>query len=163
MNIANVITTSRIVLIPFLLYAALVHHKTAFLILFALGGLTDLLDGFIARKYNLQTAWGSALDTSADMLFYPSGILAAMFVPELLSHWKIIAGVIMLIGIAMITCFFREKMSTPHAWIAKTASASAFMFIIITLIFGYSPLLFWIVMTLTTLSAIDKFWRCVTT
>src|SRR3989344_8022929 len=132
MNIANAVTSLRILLVPFLAYAAATRNETLFVGAFVLGGLTDVLDGFIARRFNLHSPWGSALGTIADMLFYPAGLLAALFVPEFTANWKVILGVIMLLGIAMITCALRGKLSMPHGWPAKVASTSMFIFIVYT-------------------------------
>lgn len=161
MNPANTITALRILIVPLLAYTAILRNSTIFLILFIIGGLTDALDGYVARKYKHQTKTGSALDTIADMLFYPSGLLAALFVPELAENWEIIIGVIALLGIAMTTCALRGKMSTEHGGIAKAASGSMYLFIIITLIFGYSAIFFGIVAILAGIAAVDKFARCI--
>ena len=160
MNPANAITWVRILIVPILAYTAIVHQTKIFLILFIIGGLTDALDGFIARKYGYQTPQGSALDSIADMLFYPSGLLSALFVPELAEQWKIIIGGIVLLGISMTTCALKGKMSIEHGWTAKAASGSAFLFIVITLTAGYSPVFFFIVAGLAAIAAVDKFIRC---
>lgn len=160
MNPANAITLLRILIVPALAYTAIIRESTFFLFLFVIGGLTDVLDGYVARKYGYQTETGSALDTIADMLFYPSGLLAALFVPELAKNWEVIVGVIVLLGIAMTTCAIRGKMYLSHELTAKAASASMFLFIVITIAIGYSVIFFGIVALLASVAAIEKFVRC---
>lgn len=68
MTLANILTTSRIIMTPVLGY--LVVHQSYPLAcgLFLVAGITDALDGFIARKFNQKTALGSVLDPLADKL-----------------------------------------------------------------------------------------------
>ncbi len=68
MNIPNIITVIRFVLIPFFGYFLFIQHYYIAVTLFLLGGLTDVLDGYIARKYNLITPWGKVADPIADKL-----------------------------------------------------------------------------------------------
>lgn len=65
-NIPNFLTVSRLVAAPVTAYLLLHdHHKWA-LALFAYAGVTDLVDGWIARRWKLQTVAGSVLDPGAD-------------------------------------------------------------------------------------------------
>ena len=71
LNIANQLTLVRIAFIPLLVlvYYSSVEWKTFICAaLFGLAGLTDLLDGHIARKYQLATPFGAFLDPVADKL-----------------------------------------------------------------------------------------------
>ena len=72
MNLPNKLTLSRIIMIPFIMLFYLVpmfpHCKVVALALFLLASFTDMLDGKIARKYNLITNFGKFLDPIADKL-----------------------------------------------------------------------------------------------
>ena len=157
MNIANAVTSLRILLVPFLAYAAATRNETLFVGAFVLGGLTDVLDGFIARRFNLHSPWGSALDTIADMLFYPAGLLAAVFVPALARYWHIIIFVILAIGVAMAFAAIKGKFSTIHRWPSKMAAAGMFFFIIYTVAVEFSLVFFFVVAVLGIASALDRF------
>ncbi|WP_185236080.1 CDP-diacylglycerol--glycerol-3-phosphate 3-phosphatidyltransferase [Teredinibacter franksiae] len=70
-NIANQLTLIRIVFIPLLVVIYYTPFEWRFLAsaaLFGLAGITDALDGYIARKYNLTTPFGAFLDPVADKL-----------------------------------------------------------------------------------------------
>lgn len=67
-NIANVITASRILLSVILLL--LLRNHTLFLILYLICGLTDCLDGFIARKTGTCSNLGARLDSIADFFLF---------------------------------------------------------------------------------------------
>lgn len=65
-NVPNILTATRLVAAPIVGYLVLhEQHKWA-LGLFAYAGITDLVDGWIARKYKLQTVVGSVIDPMAD-------------------------------------------------------------------------------------------------
>jgi len=70
-NLANQLTLCRIVLIPLIVVIFYLPYDWRFpvcAILFSLAGITDWLDGYIARKYNLSTPFGAFLDPVADKL-----------------------------------------------------------------------------------------------
>lgn len=72
MNLPNKLTLSRIIMIPFIMLFYLVpmfpYCKVVALALFLLASFTDMLDGKIARKYNIITNFGKFLDPIADKL-----------------------------------------------------------------------------------------------
>ncbi|WP_313561947.1 CDP-alcohol phosphatidyltransferase family protein, partial [Ruminiclostridium cellobioparum] len=67
-NIPNLLTLIRLLIVPVLGYFLYFEHYIPAMILFAFGGFTDVLDGYIARKYNLITKWGKVFDPLADKL-----------------------------------------------------------------------------------------------
>lgn len=104
MNLPNKITVSRILLIPVFLILMLVPFKwgevhflgavipTAHLlgaILFIIASITDWIDGYIARKYNLITNLGKFLDPLADKLLV-SAALIVLVEMQLAPSWIVI-------------------------------------------------------------------------
>ncbi|KAK3296035.1 CDP-alcohol phosphatidyltransferase-domain-containing protein [Chaetomium fimeti] len=65
-TIPNILTASRLVAAPFIGYCILHDYHTAALALFAYAGITDALDGWIARRWNLGTVVGTVIDPMAD-------------------------------------------------------------------------------------------------
>jgi cardiolipin synthase len=65
---ANIVTVSRMILIPVFVSFIFYHQVTAALIIWVIAGLTDLLDGLLARKLNQTTSLGVILDPIADKL-----------------------------------------------------------------------------------------------
>ena len=80
MNLPNKLTVLRVILVPFFV-AFLLLSKTSeslkwiALVLFIAASLTDLLDGKIARKYNLVTTFGKFMDPLADKVLTISGMI----------------------------------------------------------------------------------------
>ena len=79
MNLPNKLTIFRVILIPFFIIALLVPGIPAgnwiALAIFIAASLTDLLDGKIARKYNLVTNFGKFMDPLADKLLVCSALI----------------------------------------------------------------------------------------
>lgn len=64
----NLLTISRIIFSIFLIFNATKLSNITFLIIVAILFLTDQLDGFLARKYKVQTLFGAVMDTVADKI-----------------------------------------------------------------------------------------------
>lgn len=80
MNLPNKLTLSRVVMVPFFVAFLLLTPKYASfkwiaLAIFVIASLTDLLDGKIARKYNLITNFGKFMDPLADKLLVCSALI----------------------------------------------------------------------------------------
>ena len=93
MNIPNILTTIRIMLVPLFLIFLLVDSLQSFtiaLIVFALASFTDFLDGYIARKYNLITKLGKLIDPLADKILTASAFIALTYL-YMINPWIVIA------------------------------------------------------------------------
>lgn len=74
-NIPNMLTVLRIVLLPFIAWAYLNDKMSIAILLLLISGISDVLDGFIARRFNMTTALGKVLDPISDKL--TQGIILA--------------------------------------------------------------------------------------
>ena len=89
MNLPNKLTVLRVIMIPFFVFFLLWQggeNRTFRLIalaLFIIASLTDLLDGKIARKYNLVTNFGKFMDPLADKLLVCSALICLIELGEL--------------------------------------------------------------------------------
>lgn len=86
MNIPNMLTVLRLFLVPVFILVFLFEgdQKTAAAIVFIIASTTDVLDGYIARKYNMSTKTGQLLDPLADKLMQIAvvvSLLCAKMVP----------------------------------------------------------------------------------
>jgi len=90
MTIPNMLTLLRIALIPFLLYAAYQKVFAVAFVLFVSAGVTDILDGYLARRLNQHSRLGAVLDPGADKVLMVSGYLFFTFssrVPNRIPEW----------------------------------------------------------------------------
>ena len=97
-TIPNILTTFRIVLIPFIMFAYMgAHDRVWTVILLVLSLATDIADGYIARHYNQISVLGKALDPFADKL------TQAAFMLCLLSEFPHMIWALILIAVKEIT------------------------------------------------------------
>ena len=89
MNFANIITVVRLLFTPVIIWLIFSSYYYLGLIFFVLSGLSDALDGFIAKQFNQRTILGSYLDPVADKTLIVSSILALGYMGAIPS-WLII-------------------------------------------------------------------------
>ena len=94
MNLPNKLTMLRVILIPFFVVFMLMElfgsaDRWIALGIFVVASLTDLLDGKIARKYNLVTNFGKLMDPLADKLLV-SAALICLSAQDRLAAWVVI-------------------------------------------------------------------------
>ncbi len=144
MNLPNILTFIRIILIPVLVvvfYLPWHHSHIACSVIFTLAAITDWLDGYFARKYNLTSPFGEFLDPVADKLIV--AVALVLIVSEhVLPYIAIPAAVI--VGREIVISALREWM----AEIGKRASIAvsmvgkfktALQMIAVILLLAYKP------------------------
>ena len=61
-NLPNFITLGRVISVPFIFWLLLTGQAKAAFLLFVAAGISDAVDGFLAKRYQMQTALGAYLD-----------------------------------------------------------------------------------------------------
>ncbi len=95
MNLPNKLTMLRVILIPFFVFFMLSdqipYHNYIAVAIFIVASLTDMLDGKIARKYNLVSNFGKFMDPLADKLLVCSALICFVAVPSIdMPAWIVI-------------------------------------------------------------------------
>ena len=167
MNLPNKLTTLRVIMIPFFVFFLLWQNgenhtfRMIALALFIIASLTDLLDGKIARKYNLVTNFGKFMDPLADKLLVCSALICLIEL-NALPAWM----VIIIISREFIISGFRLVASDNGIVIAasywgkfKTVSQMALIIVLIMDLGGVwnvvGTVLTWVALLLTIVSLID--------
>lgn len=128
-NTADTITAVRMAASCFLLFLPL--GSVRFLAAYTLAGLTDALDGWLARKTGTASPFGARLDSIADLLLY--GILMLRLFPVL---WKIFPGTIwyavaaiVLVRLAAYAVAFHKyhQIAALHTWLNKLTGVAVFL------------------------------------
>ncbi len=127
-NIPNIITIIRIILSINLLF--MTPLSSSFFIVYIICGLSDVMDGYIARKTNKCTVSGAVLDSVADIVFFT--IVLIIFIP-LLSWTKsilIFIGVIVWIRITAVIIGFLKHHTLVflHTYLNKLSGFLLFLF-----------------------------------
>lgn len=166
MNLPNKLTILRVIMIPFfvaaLLYDGGANQNMRYVAaaLFIIASLTDMLDGKIARKYNLVTNFGKFMDPLADKLLVCSALICLVELKEL-PAWM----VIVIISREFIISGFRLVASDNGVVIAASYwgkfKTTFQMIAVVLLILGIPALsmvttaVVWIALVLTVISLVD--------
>jgi len=136
-NLANLITTCRIVLAPILLILAWRGMERPFVVCFSASLISDVLDGKIARCFNLTSEFGAHLDSWADILTYTSVPVATWLMrPDLITNEKATFVVLVLcfmlpiiIGVLKFGCLttYHTRLARISACLLGVAAIVAFM------------------------------------
>ncbi len=110
-NIPNTLTWMRIVLIPILIlvyYIPFSHHHVIGAVIFAVAGITDWFDGYLARKLDQSTSFGAFLDPVADKLMVS---IALVMLVEQHDHIVFTLAAMVIIGREIVISALREWMA----------------------------------------------------
>lgn len=88
-HIPNILTVARFFLIPFIIYFIAVDRYVLAFIFLTISGLTDILDGIIARKFNFITNFGKLIDPLADKATQISVLITLTF-KDIIPFWMIV-------------------------------------------------------------------------
>jgi len=108
-NIPNIITVLRILLVPVFVILLMKEMLLPALLVFTIAGISDGLDGFIARYFNQRTELGACLDPIADKLLIVSAFVSLAIlriIPGWLTVIVISRDILILLGIAI--CSFAD-------------------------------------------------------
>lgn len=166
MNLPNKLTILRVIMIPFFVLALLYDGgenqtlRYAAAAIFIIASLTDMLDGKIARKYNLVTNFGKFMDPLADKLLVCSALICLVELKEL-PAWM----VIVIISREFIISGFRLVASDNGVVIAASywgKFKTTFQMIAVVLLIIQIPALslvtsavVWIALILSVISLVD--------
>jgi CDP-diacylglycerol--glycerol-3-phosphate 3-phosphatidyltransferase len=98
-NLANMLTVTRLALLPFiiaLLYVTADWAAWTVLVLYIVGALTDWLDGWVARKYNQVSEFGKFMDPISDKIFVVT-LLMMLVATQRIEHFLVLAVIVILI------------------------------------------------------------------
>lgn len=161
MNIPNILTTIRFFLIPIFVivfYSSIENNVLYAALVFALAGITDVLDGYIARTYNLVTKWGAAMDPLADKLMQLT-VLICFTSRSYLPIWVIIVvgikEILMIVG-GFFLYYFVNKTVIPANKYGKIATI-AFYVAILSIAFNFPETINFLLVLLAVILTLTAF------
>ena len=132
--IPNILTILRFIFIPIILYFIFTGNYILGIVFFTISGITDVLDGFIARKFNLISNFGKLMDPLADKLTQIS-VLAALVTVKIIPVWiltiVVLKELIMVIGASFL---YGKDVVVYSKWYGKLATVLFYLAIVISLI-----------------------------
>lgn len=166
MNLPNKLTIFRVILIPFFVFFMLAPYfpdngKYIAVAIFIIASLTDMLDGKIARKYNLVTNFGKFMDPLADKLLVCSAMICLVATGQLAS-WIVIIIIsreFIISGFRLIAADNGIVIAASYWGKFKTVSQMALIIVLIMDLGGVwnvvGTVLTWVALLLTIVSLID--------
>jgi len=173
LTVANQLTILRIMLVPAFVLLLVYGYLGWALVTFIVAGLTDALDGLIARSAGQRTSLGAWLDPMADkLLLVTTFIMLTIPSIPLTNHlplWltvMVISRDVVIVGVvAIISVVMGPRPFKPSIW-GKSATATFIITSVIVMYYNvrqeYSLLIdlfVWISLTLTLVSAVDYFFK----
>lgn len=158
-TIPNILSLYRIIIFPFVLWLIFSGNESLFAIFISISFVTDFLDGFIARKFKMQTNIGVKLDSWADLGTY---ILA--FIAIGLFKWEeikpqalmlyVFAGIMALSYLIVFVKF--KGLIGLHTYMFKITGYMQGAFLISLFLFGFYLLPYYICLVWGTLACIEE-------
>ncbi len=134
-SIPNILTVVRILLTPLFVILLIKDLFPLALLVFAVAGISDGLDGFIARYFNQRTALGAYLDPTADKLLLVSAFISLAVLgvlPSWVSVVVIARDVIIILGIAILM-LTEKKYAVQPTIVSKCTTTSQIILVMLTL------------------------------
>ncbi|HEX9454341.1 MAG TPA: CDP-alcohol phosphatidyltransferase family protein [Candidatus Binatia bacterium] len=145
LNLPNTLTLLRILTIPFFLEFLAYHRYGEALVVFAIGGVTDFLDGQTARWMNQQTALGAYLDPVADKLLVITSFImlgAIGGIPMWLAVVVVARDILIVTGYGVIHFLVEEPLQVRPTRMGKWSTTLQLLTLALALAVLHAPHLF---------------------
>lgn len=157
LTVANGITTLRILGSIALFFID--RTLAAFTIVYTLTGVTDVLDGWVARKTGTAGKFGAMLDSIADLLFY--AVMLVVFMPVLWQNlppiiWYFVAAVLLIRVAAYTTAAIKyHRFASLHTWLNKLTGATIFL-LPYAIALSWEGVYSWIVVAIAFVASLEE-------
>jgi len=172
----NILTLLRICAVPFFAISVWYGHAAEACILFAAAGITDLLDGWIARRFNQKSTLGAILDPAADKLLMTTAFVLLAFPREAsvirIPAWVAILAISRDFLISLVALLAYERLDPSKfmpSWLGKTTTFLEILAISLALLFNYLgprpwyrflvPWVFYLIAVMVVASGVHYFFR----
>lgn len=135
MNIANIITVARLLSVPAVLYCLLHGDMLLAFYIFLFAGLSDAVDGAIARRFHLQTELGAWMDPIADKLLMVSVFIMLAWL-DLVPDWIVFLAVTrdaLIVGAFLVSTLIGNPIKVAPLMISKINTAAQIVLIVTVL------------------------------
>lgn len=129
-TLPNLITVGRLIIVPTILWLIVDERFVAAFVVFVLAGISDGIDGFIARQYNLRSRLGAYLDPLADKALLVSIYLSLTFIAEI-PAWLamiVVSRDLFIIGGVILSWVLDRPIEVRPLMISKVNTALQIMF-----------------------------------
>lgn len=137
-NIPNILTIFRLLLVPVMLYYLFTDNIKVALIIYVLASATDVIDGFVARKFDMITNLGKILDPLADKLLQFAALIGLWY-SKIIPLWILIVFFCkeILMGVGCFKLMLKDNVIVQAKWFGKLATCTFFLAIIVSMLSRY--------------------------
>lgn len=135
MSIPNLITLARILLVPVLVWTIISGEMRVAFLLFVAAGISDAVDGFLAKRFGMATELGAYLDPLADKVLIVS-IYVALGITGAMPTWLVILVVsrdIMIVGAVLLSWLVGQPVEIKPLLVSKLNTAAQIAFAMLKL------------------------------
>ena len=130
----NILTVIRFIFIPFIIIALALENYITALVLFTLSSLSDVLDGYIARKYNAITDFGKLMDPLADKLTQLSTLIT-LYIKRIIPIWIVLILIAKeLVLISGASFLYGKQLVVSSKWYGKLSTVLLYIAVVSSLI-----------------------------
>jgi cardiolipin synthase (CMP-forming) len=158
-NIPNLISFYRLIMFPVILALAIAGNEKWFVILLCISLVSDILDGNIARTFNLKTRFGGGLDNLADMGTYILALLGLFIFKwdEIQPHAWLLYIFLAIFVLSYIIAFYRfGKIPGLHLYGAVTAGYIQGIFFFVLFVWGFYAWMYYLAVIWGIIAYIEK-------
>lgn len=152
--IINGITLYRVIAAPFLLVLLFAGYYQVFKWLLAVSFFTDLIDGYLARKFKVTSVMGTRLDSIGDDLTVLAALIALFVInPAFINAHKAVLVILFIVFLIETSyAFYRYgKMTNFHTYLAKLAAFLQGSFLLLSIVFDEPNLILFYAAAIITL------------
>jgi CDP-diacylglycerol--glycerol-3-phosphate 3-phosphatidyltransferase len=160
LNIPNLLSFYRLLAIPFIVWSLYEENRILFIILIAINLITDILDGLIARTFNLCTEFGARLDSLADMGTFFLSISGFLIFekPFVAGHKLAFITLFIFYAVPQLVSLLKFRRPTSfHLYSNKIVGYIQGIFIFTFFVFGYNEFYFYFMVITSCLGDLEVF------
>jgi cardiolipin synthase (CMP-forming) len=158
-NVPNIISFYRLIMFPVILLTAVSGNEKWFVILLVISLISDILDGSIARYFNLRTKFGAALDNLADIGTYILALLGVFLFrwEEIRPHAWLLFLFLGVFILSYIVAFIRfKKIPGLHLYFAVAAGYIQGAFFFVLFVWGFYAWMYYLAVGWGVIAYIEK-------
>lgn len=136
-HVPNILTIIRFLLIPIIVIFAFEDNYIATMIVLTISGLTDVLDGYIARKYNFISNFGKLMDPLADKMTQVA-LLGTLAIQKIIPVWIIVVVIIKeFLMVSGASFLYGKELVVSSKWYGKLTTVLFYIAIVCSLFTQY--------------------------
>ena len=136
-HVPNILTIIRFLLIPIIVIFAFQDNYIATIIVLTISGLTDVLDGYIARKYNFISNFGKLMDPLADKMTQVA-LLGTLAIQKIIPVWIIVIVIIKeFLMVSGASFLYGKELVVSSKWYGKLTTVLFYVAIVCSLFTQY--------------------------